>query len=75
MDSGLISRPRYYISFITQLDPNALGDAAPLIDWPQWSNNPAQLLGIGALENGLTPDTFPSGAYDVLSANIQNFRV
>ena len=66
---------RYYISFVTQLDPNALGNAAPLVNWPQWSNSSTQLLEIGATKNGLTPDTFRSGAYNFLASRVQSFRV
>lgn len=66
---------RYYVSFITQLDPNALGTAAPLVGWPQWTSSSAQLLEIGGLKNGLTSDNFRSGAYDFLASKVQSFRI
>lgn len=66
---------RYYVSFVTELDPNTLGTAAPLVDWPEWTTSTTELLEIAALDNGLTPDTFRSGAYDFLAANVANFRI
>lgn len=67
----------YYISFVNYLDPNAISTAAPLIQWPQWSNatNSPQLLDFGALDNTLIPDTFRSASYDFLRANAQYLHV
>jgi len=67
----------YYISFINHLDPNAITTAAPLIEWPQWSNvtNNPQLLDFGAISNTLTPDTFRTASYEYLRAASQYFHV
>lgn len=67
----------YYISFINNLDPNALTTAAPLITWPQWSNSTGspQLVDFGATANTLITDNFRSGAYDYISVKTSAFRV
>ncbi|GAB1736540.1 hypothetical protein NU219Hw_g7687t1 [Hortaea werneckii] len=67
-----ITTQTYYISFVNNLNPNAISTAAPLINWPQWTNssgNP-QLLNLRALRNTLIPDNFRSGAYNYLSQTV-----
>ncbi|KAK4565535.1 hypothetical protein LTR86_004152 [Recurvomyces mirabilis] len=79
LEAGLDAQTvqQYYISFVNHLDPNALGTAAPLIPWPQWSNasGTPQLVDFAATGLSLIPDTFRSGAYNYLAARISNFRV
>jgi carboxylesterase type B len=79
LEAGLTTQvvQQYYISFVNDLDPNALGTSAPLIEWPQWTNasgNP-QLVNFAAAGLSLTPDTFRSGASEYLSSHSSNFRV
>lgn len=67
----------YYISFINNLDPNAITTAAPLIPWPQWTNasgNP-QLVNFGAADTTLLSDTFRESSFDVINADISVLHV
>merc|ERR1712193_179245 len=67
-----ITTQTYYISFVNNLNPNAISTAAPLVNWPQWTNssgNP-QLLNLRALRNTLIPDNFRSGAYNYLTQSV-----
>jgi carboxylesterase type B len=66
---------RYYVSFVTKQDPNALGTSAPLINWPKWSSSTLQLLEIGLLKNGITKDNFRQQAYEYLVQKTSAFRV
>ncbi|KAF2723326.1 alpha/beta-hydrolase [Polychaeton citri CBS 116435] len=65
----------YYISFVNNLDPNALGTAAPLINWPRYNPSSPQLLNLLALTNTLIPDTFRLAASNFLAANQEATRV
>ena len=69
----------YYISFVNNLNPNAISTAAPLINWPQWTDSTGspQLVDLGATSNSLITDNFRSGAYNYLmqSVEVGRFRV
>ena len=69
----------YYVSFVNNLDPNAITTAAPLIDWPQWDNSSGspQLNNFQLLGNNLINDDFRSESYDYLNSIIPTgaFRV
>ncbi|KAL9086340.1 MAG: hypothetical protein Q9159_004240 [Coniocarpon cinnabarinum] len=67
----------YVISFINNLDPNAITTAAPLISWPQWTTAKPQLINFGLLANTLTPDNFRQTSYNYLisRAAAGTFRV
>lgn len=65
----------YYISFVNDLNPNALGDASPLVEWPQWTNATVELLDIGASNNSIIKDDFRQGAYDYLASHTSAFVV
>lgn len=67
------SMMNYYISFVTNLDPNT--KKSPVLpDWPQWSAS-KQLLDFEIASNELITDDFRSSAYDYLAANVVSFRV
>ncbi|KAK5112454.1 hypothetical protein LTR62_004210 [Meristemomyces frigidus] len=68
---------QYYIAFVNHLDPNALGTASPLIEWPQWSNasGSPQLVDFAATGLSTIPDTFRSNVYDYLVNRVSEFRV
>lgn len=73
-----ITTATYYISFVNNLNPNAISTAAPLINWPQWSNsstNKPQLVEMKALSNGLLKDTFRTPAYNYIAGRPSSFRV
>jgi carboxylesterase type B len=65
----------YYISFVTKLDPNALGTAGPLISWPTWTNATTKLLHFESLRNSIMVDDFRSGAYNFLKNRLTQSRV
>jgi len=68
----------YYISFVNALDPNALGTATPLIQWPKWTNDTRQLVNIGGVAdtgNVLLDDTFREAQAEYLMAHQKNLRV
>nr|POF16764.1 putative secreted lipase [Quercus suber] len=64
----------YYISFITDLDPNSSGGQTA---WPQYDSSAGQtdLLEFQLLKQKLTPDTFRQATYDFLMSRSSNFRV
>ena len=66
----------YYISFVNELNPNALGDTALLVPWPQWNNTMGSpdLLNFGVLGNSLLPDTFRQSAFEYLLPSLSKFR-
>lgn len=59
----------YYTSFINFLDPNALGSATSLLEWPQYNTTTPTLLNLQAVGNTLLPDTYRSASFEVLQAN------
>lgn len=65
----------YYVSFVNNLDPNAITTAAPLIEWPQWSSSDPQLIEFQQLSNTLTPDDFRPESYEYLMSHTAEFRV
>ena len=65
----------YYISFVNELDPNALGTKAPLIPWPKYTTSKRQLLQFNALNNALLPDTFRQPAAQYLSDHSSQLKV
>jgi carboxylesterase type B len=64
----------YYTSFINFLDPNALGSATPLINWPQYNTTKPTLLNLQAAGNTLLPDTYRSSSFQVYQQNVGAFR-
>ncbi|KAH0368467.1 lipase 3 precursor, partial [Aureobasidium melanogenum] len=64
----------YYTSFINFLDPNALGSAAPLIEWPQYNTTTPTLLNLQAVGNTLLPDTYRSASFNALQADYGYLR-
>lgn len=66
---------QYYISFINDLNPNSLGTAAPLINWPQYSTSSPNLVNFLAASNQIIPDTFRESAYNYLKTKTSSFRV
>ncbi|KAI4731503.1 alpha/beta-hydrolase [Aureobasidium sp. EXF-10728] len=64
----------YYTSFINFLDPNALGSAAPLIDWPQYNTTKPTLLNLQAVGNTLLPDTYRSASFNALQGDYGYLR-
>ncbi|KAH0157602.1 hypothetical protein KCU67_g7841, partial [Aureobasidium melanogenum] len=77
LESGLDSQTvqQYYISFVNHQNPNALGTAAPLIDWPQYSTEKPTLLNFAT--NGLSylPDTFRAAAGQYLATHSASFHL
>ena len=65
----------YYVSFVNNLDPNAITTAAPLINWPQWGGSNPQLIEFQQLSNSLTPDDFRTTNYEYLMSHSAQFRV
>lgn len=74
-DSATVTPQRYIISFINKLDPNALGNASPLIKFPQYSTANPQLVHIQAQSNELVKDDFRAKQYQYFSANLSKFRI
>ncbi|KAG9948611.1 lipase 3 precursor, partial [Aureobasidium melanogenum] len=64
----------YYTSFINFLDPNALGSAAPLIEWPRYNTTTPTLLNLQAVGNTLLPDTYRSASFNALQADYGYLR-
>lgn len=64
----------YYISFITQLDPNALQAQTGLIEWPRWELDDPVLLEIGKSENGYLSDTYRNATYQYMLEHGPEFR-
>lgn len=64
----------YYISFVNNLDPNAITTSAPLIEWPQWSNDSGapQLNNFQLSSNALITDDFRSAPYEYLSSKMES---
>ncbi|KAG9516949.1 lipase 3 precursor, partial [Aureobasidium melanogenum] len=77
LESGLDSQTvqQYYISFVNHQNPNALGTAAPLIDWPQYSTEKPTLLNFAT--NGLSylPDNFRAAAGQYLATHGASFHL
>lgn len=65
----------YYISFINDLNPNTLGTAAPLIQWPQWTTASTQLLNFELLQNSTLSDDFRAEASQWIAARLSLLRV
>lgn len=66
---------RYYTSFINNLDPNALGNDASLINWPRWSEAGRGMLNFGLTANSVIQDNFREASFEFLDANASNLRV
>ena len=60
---------KYYISFINHQDPNALGIAAPLVNWPQWTSQNQTLLNLLVDSNGLIEDNFRQESFDYIEGH------
>ncbi|KAG9515421.1 lipase 3 precursor, partial [Aureobasidium melanogenum] len=77
LESGLDSQTvqQYYISFVNHQNPNALGTAAPLIDWPQYSTEKPTLLNFAT--NGLSylPDNLRAAAGQYLATHGASFHL
>lgn len=66
----------YFISFISHLDPNALGLRASMIHWPQYlSGSSPQLLNLYNSSNEIILDDFREDAYQFLKAHESGFRL
>lgn len=65
----------YYVSFINNLDPNAISTAAPLIDWPQYNTSSRSLVELTAYYNQLLDDTFRNTSFEYLQQYPTSFRV
>lgn len=66
---------RYYTSFVNNLDPNALGNDASLINWPQWSNVGRAMLNYNVAGNSLITDTFRETSFQYLNSISGGLRV
>lgn len=64
----------HYISFVNHLDPNTIEPQGTIIHWPEWNSTSPQLLHLLALSNSVLADDFRQGAYEVLQANLSNYR-
>jgi len=56
----------YIIAFVTGLDPNALGNLAPVVKWPQWTRGNQVLMNLGATGNEVLQDSFRNESYNYL---------
>ena len=66
---------RYYVSFVNFLDPNALGNGAPLVQWPKWTERGRELLNFGVANNQIMRDDFREDSYQYLLNSPAGFRV
>lgn len=65
----------YYVAFTNHLDPNSLGNKAPMIPWPQWTVQSPQLMNFESLSNKIIPDTFRKNASDYLLGTKSKYRI
>ncbi|CAK4031873.1 Lipase 5 [Lecanosticta acicola] len=65
----------YYVSFVNYLDPNALGNVAPMINWPQWTTQSPQLMNFLSLSNQIIEDDFRKNASDYLMTSQAKYRI
>jgi len=65
----------YYIAFTNTLDPNGLGTAAPLIQWPQYHTTDRSLMNFNALYSAIIPDTFRDNVVQFLQGQQAAFAV
>lgn len=66
---------RYYTSFVNNLDPNALGNDATLINWPQWSEAGRAMLNYIPNGQTLITDNFRAASFRYLDSIIGRLRV
>ncbi|KAL3461683.1 Alpha/Beta hydrolase protein [Aspergillus heterothallicus] len=70
-----VTQQRTVLSFIRTLDPNGEGISSPLIRWPKYTPNDAQIVLQKGFWNELGKDDFRATQYSYWSQNIDKFRL
>lgn len=73
--SPAVTQGRWIVSFINELDPNALGVSAPLIELPRYTTSDLQQVQINAPGNNLIKDDYRSEQYEYWRDNVSKFRL
>ena len=73
--SPAVTQQRWLVSFINELDPNALGVSPPLIELPRYTTSDLQQVQIQASKNNLLKDDYRSEQYKYWRDNVSKFRL